>query len=682
MVRSSSPFLASLLLVVAANYHVESSPSPSRNPSSVSPSFLPSASPSKNNVGESSTTTIANAESTKKVSNPSRPKTSSVTFLYELYEHEIYNPETDSWTSRRFTQSPITGGGGRDSTSLDPQACAPPRNYLFDGEWKIDMASESRDGFGWEYYVGRYDGLGRRRRRWVRSLMRVSSSMATAKKKTPVESKKRKPTTKSTPSSSAKETKKATNYPQPNLFRAIRNQYNFKGFGWSFYKSFLYPRSVGASLRIPLSANFDSYDQYLAAPYISSATYFGYPWVVATFLNASLPIEAIKWVLGGILWKIQWGVAVISAFIRGFVEAAIWIALWPWRLWMTSIQAMSSLGSRFGLKKQDQEIVHSIDNDITTSIIESDEGMDVSIETHIELSNTSEYKDTGGMQSVSATAVIDSPRGGATNTTTEVASFRKKHLTILGNEIPTFHRPYSIEYSTTIQERIGVCISWRMSSERGYEFRSQFFYTCLPTLLFWGQLEEERKKRMNSLRRYKGIWGKRPSSVKYTGAIESDEKVGKDTGGSESKSLSSNRFKSQSKPPVLASFLSDHSSALGISAGWPLPVHPHFNCSLLLSLSGFYYGWLLKFIRSLFVLPLPKLLDEKATESSVDSDKSEKLVSSALKSKLPFADADDLGETTDDEASLPNSASIDLLESDAEDNFENTTSTNVNVGGV
>ena len=106
---------------------------------------------------------------------PSSSTSSAVTFLYELYEHEIYNPSTNTWTSRRFTQSPITGGGGRDSTSLDPNVCSPPRNYIFNGEWKIDMSGTSgeRDGFGWEYYVGRYDGLGRRRRRWVRSLLRL-----------------------------------------------------------------------------------------------------------------------------------------------------------------------------------------------------------------------------------------------------------------------------------------------------------------------------------------------------------------------------------------------------------------------------------------------------------------------------------------------------------------------------
>ncbi len=103
--------------------------------------------------------------------NDRHPSSSSLAFLYELYEHEIFNPKSNTWASRRFTQSPTTGGGGRDSTSLDPQSCAPPRNYVFDGEWKIDMADRdnTRDGFGWEYYVGKYDGLGRRRRRWVRS---------------------------------------------------------------------------------------------------------------------------------------------------------------------------------------------------------------------------------------------------------------------------------------------------------------------------------------------------------------------------------------------------------------------------------------------------------------------------------------------------------------------------------
>lgn len=325
------------------------------------------------------------------------------------------------------------------------------------------------------------------------------------------------------------------------------------------------------------------------------------------------------------------------------------------------------------------------DEDATRSMIESSEGLDISIETHIELNNSSEFS------AVSATAVADSPRGGASNTT-QISSFHKKHLTMFGNEIPTFHCPNSIEYSSTIQERIGVAVSWRVSQERGYECRWNFVYSCLPTLLFWGQLEEERKRRVETARRYVGIWGKRndPSSARHIGTIETDKIDGKDAIGSESKSLSNSRSKSQSKPPILASFLSDHSSALGISGGWPMPSDPYFNLSLMLSLSGFYYGWLLKYIRSLFVLPIPspkllsknkELLGQNATISSADKVSSQKLVSSALKNKLPLEDADDLGET-DDEASITNSTPIDLLESDSEDCLDNSTSTNLNVTGL
>ena len=80
---------------------------------SSSPSRLPSANNNKYTVADKTATEGSSNNKTP----PLRSQSSAVTFLYELYEHEIYNPSTDSWTSRRFTQSPITGGGGRDSTS-------------------------------------------------------------------------------------------------------------------------------------------------------------------------------------------------------------------------------------------------------------------------------------------------------------------------------------------------------------------------------------------------------------------------------------------------------------------------------------------------------------------------------------------------------------------------------------
>ena len=67
----------------------------------------------------------------------------------------------------------------------------------------------------------------------------------------------------------------------------------------------------------------------------------------------------------------------------------------------------------------------------------------------------------------------------------------------------------------------------------------------------------------------------------------------------------------------------------------------------MLSLSQFYYGWLFRSIRSLFELPSPKkLLGQNDTISSTDNDKlsggNEKLVSFALKEKVPKEEMDQL----------------------------------------
>ena len=85
--------------------------------SSSPPTRLPSTCYDNTDKNRKHTTSNSAAESGSNKKIPPRSQPSAVTFLYELYEHEIYNPSTDSWTSRRFTQSPITGGGGRDSTS-------------------------------------------------------------------------------------------------------------------------------------------------------------------------------------------------------------------------------------------------------------------------------------------------------------------------------------------------------------------------------------------------------------------------------------------------------------------------------------------------------------------------------------------------------------------------------------
>ena len=624
-------------------------------------------------------------------STSSSSSSSSLAFLYELYEHEIFNPKSNTWASRRFTQSPTTGGGGRDSTSLDPQSCTPPRNYVFADEWKIDMTdrdSGTRDGFGWEYYVGKYDGLGRRRRRWIRSLVRIRSSTSSSISGSSLEngrpvSARKKSSMKRSSSSDAKKTKTKTSRssmqqpPQQSktnaLLHILQDQTNFKGFGWSINKSLVHARAFGTTFRLPISANIDSYDRIFAAPYISASTYFGYPWVAAALLNASLPVEAIRWIIGGVIWKLQWGVAVISALIRGVAELVIWIVLWPWRLWMATFRLMGIFtGSRsVPTVKQNEEDATTklLSNDITKdraattrtkSVIKADDELNVSIETHIEIQDSGEMSATTATAAAAA-AVVDSPRGGATNVIPP-SFFARKHLTMLGHEIPTFHRTTSLAYSSTIQERIGVAVSWRVSRMRGYEYRCNLFFTCMPTRLFWEQVDEELKKHVPSVRRVVSAWKgvSDQSSKTRVGDNEIDNIPDKDASRLEAKpSLSSNRPKSHSITSALTSFLNDHSSTVGISGGWPMPAPPHFAFNLVLSMSGFYIGWLFAYIRSIFVLPLPKSLhhqsdDEEFRPNSDLSPISEKLVSSALKNKLPLeeVDVDDDMEDTDEEESI------------------------------
>ena len=145
----------------------------------------------------------------------------------------------------------------------------------------------------------------------------------------------------------------------------------------------------------------------------------------------------------------------------------------------------------------------------------------------------------------------------------------KRFRTMLGYEVPKFHRSGNIEYSSTISQRVGVCVSWRVSKERGYEYRWNLFCNLLPTQECWERLDKIATKKMNEFQ-------------KLT-----------------SKNRKSDGYESAPKTSIIKSFLYQHSATLGISSGYPLPVDPFFSLNLLLSTSGFYYGWLLKYIASI-----------------------------------------------------------------------------------
>ena len=161
-----------------------------------------------------------------------------------------------------------------------------------------------------------------------------------------------------------------------------------------------------------------------------------------------------------------------------------------------------------------------------------------------------------------------------------------------------------------------------------------------------------------------------PSSAKHIGTKEVDSIDDNKKDASSRSKLSKSKSSS-----AISTFLSDHYTTLGMSAGWPLPVHPFFNLNLMLSLSGFYYAWLLKAIRLLFVLPTSRnRIEEEDTSSSEDKEKlsssnSEKLVSFALKEKKSN---DELNEEVEDTQ----------VEDPDNDSLENCTAIESNIAGI
>ncbi|GMI26573.1 hypothetical protein TrRE_jg6619 [Triparma retinervis] len=71
----------------------------------------------------------------------------------------------------------------------------------------------------------------------------------------------------------------------------VKDDWNWKGFGWSFYKSFLYPEAGGVSFRMPISQNFLTYFSRPWLPSINSSIGFYYPWSIGLFLSFSIPLQ-------------------------------------------------------------------------------------------------------------------------------------------------------------------------------------------------------------------------------------------------------------------------------------------------------------------------------------------------------------------------------------------------------
>lgn len=440
------------------------------------------------------------------------------------------------------------------TASPPPTAITPPTGYEFADEWKIDVTGVgiSRDELGWEYSWDNRGG-GRRRRRWLRKLRVVKvkvrdaadilreqrekekgregkdkKKVVTADKKKDEEDKRRQHAEKgdkkveSAPSTSARRRRKSS--PIYRAIRPIRDNWNFKGCGVSVVKSLMFPSSGGISVRLPLSINFDWYERRPELPSITSSAGYYYsktsPWTYAVFLNASLPMELVRFFirrfgeygmfLGGVLWSILM-----------VITDAMWrVLMWP-----------ASVLVRFATLLSDMAL-----NDPTPSAARS----------------KSKRKKSNKKRKKKATD----------NT-----------VVILGHSFPRLPAHRSIVYSTSIQDRVGVSASWRISARNGYEFRISYWHVFLPTMLALAGV----------LGRAAGlVMPQEKTKIPMKGRVGGDlENCGDDE--------STSKVDLWQKIAVpCEEWVRRRTGSLGVSWGGPIPESPFWSASALLSLSGFY----------------------------------------------------------------------------------------------
>lgn len=197
--------------------------------------------------------------------------------VLQCLENEVWDATANLWkaSGERWTNE-------KGQSSLSPSEINPPAGFEFEGDWKIVMSGG--DSLGWEYSY-QYLRPPKRRRIWLRSLKEIKQLQ---------------PTPITTPS-----LVDILHHRQiRSLARAlgrVRDDFNFKGFGLSLYKSLLSPSSCGIAFRLPLSMNFDTWERHPELPNLNTNVCFMFPWAVGAFLSGSVHLEWVKYVTKSLL---------------------------------------------------------------------------------------------------------------------------------------------------------------------------------------------------------------------------------------------------------------------------------------------------------------------------------------------------------------------------------------------
>lgn len=356
---------------------------------------------------------------------------SHIVNLVEVWEHEFYDIDRKAWIggsgknmTQRWTSSPTTSDIQSKILPPPPQL-VPPRGYNYTSDWKIDITGSTsiRDELGWEYFIDKSDR--RRRRRWLRSVALNTYSEETSTKSILSNSTKPLSISSSLFHRNLFFSREAIirNYINKKVIRAIKDSFNFKGYGLSCQKSMFDRQSCGITLRLPLTVHFDFFETRPWLPLLTSTCALHFPFKGAFSINASLPVALLKYIFLTLWDQIKFGIT----FVWYVIAKTIMIDI-------VGVLILSNIGKMLGFGNNENESNNN---------------------------NKIKYNHKG-----------------------EIIENKGKMLQAIKifQDYPSLPLKRNIKYSSRISERVGVSLTWQCSRDKGVQLKCSWWHCILPTI--------------------------------------------------------------------------------------------------------------------------------------------------------------------------------------------------------
>ena len=204
------------------------------------------------------------------------PTTESEQIILQLLEEEIYDSESETWKGQQPSR---WMDPNRIASSAPPNIPAPT---IWIGEWKI-VTSQHRDALGWEYtWLPGQPAV--RQRIWLRAYLGKARETSVVSTHHPSIS-----SWSLLPSSLSL------------LWTRFQQDFTFKGWGMNLYQSCVSTHSRGIALRLPITSNWNWWEQHPALPSLTATGALYYPWCLIGYLSCNINVDYLIWALESIV---------------------------------------------------------------------------------------------------------------------------------------------------------------------------------------------------------------------------------------------------------------------------------------------------------------------------------------------------------------------------------------------